>query len=216
MNYQAVIFDLDGTLLNTIDDIGDAVNRVLADNHYPTHSMEDYKIMVGLGIEQLVERALPADARNSRTLNNILAQARQAYGANWDNKTIPYDGIDQLLTQLKKQQVKLAVFSNKPHDFTTLCVNKLLPGELFDFILGAKDDVPKKPAPDGALDLARQFGLSTDAILYVGDTNTDMQTAKAAGMTAVGVTWGFRSEKELAESGADHIIHTPLRLLDLL
>jgi phosphoglycolate phosphatase len=216
MPYQAVIFDLDGTLLDTIEDLADALNQVLAENHFPLHSIDQYKQLVGLGLEQLVNDALPENARDAATFKRVATAANEAYAAHWNNKTKPYAGVVDLLRQLKAQGVKIAVLSNKPQRFTQLCVEALLPYELFDVVMGAQDDVPKKPAPDGALKISEQLGILPDKILYVGDSGTDMKTAKAAGMFALGVSWGFRTEQELRENGADKIIQEPKEILPLV
>jgi len=216
MRYQAVIFDLDGTLLDTIDDIADALNQVLAKNHFPVHSVERFKQMVGLGLEQLVFDVLPETQRDQATFKRVSAEANEAYAAHWNIKTKPYPGVVDMLRQLKAQGVKIAVLSNKPQRFTQMCVQALLPHELFDGVMGAQDNVPKKPAPDGALNIARQLGILSDKILYVGDSGTDMKTAKAAGMFAVGASWGFRTEQELREHGADKIVHRPEEILALV
>jgi phosphoglycolate phosphatase len=216
MRYQAVIFDLDGTLLNTIEDIADALNQVLAKNNFPPHGLERYQQMVGLGMEQLVFDALPETARDEATCKRVLIQAGETYATQWKNKTKPYPGIAEMLLALKAKGVKTAVLSNKPQRFTQMCVQALLPAQVFDVILGAQDDIPKKPAPDGALKIARQLGVLPENILYVGDSGTDMQTARAANMFAVGVSWGFRTEQELKEQGADKIIHQAGEILEML
>ncbi|MCD4812694.1 HAD family hydrolase [bacterium] len=216
MPYQAVIFDLDGTLLDTIEDIADAVNCVLEKNQYPDHSIEHYKQMVGLGLKQLIVDALPEAARDAATIKRVASEAAEEYDRRWKNKSNPYSGITELLGQLQAKGTQLAVLSNKPHAFTQACVKALLPGTVFDVVLGAQDTMPHKPAPDGALKIAEMLGISVEAILYVGDSKTDMQTARAAGMFAVGVSWGFRAEDELWENGADKIIHAPQELLELV
>jgi phosphoglycolate phosphatase len=210
------LFDLDGTLLDTIEDIAEAVNQVLAHNHFPVHSVADYKQMVGLGLEQLIFDVLPAYARDEATLKRLLADAGDAYAARWRNHTRPFPGVVALLQALKARGLKTAVLSNKPHRFTQQCVDTLLPGGVLDVVMGAQAHLPKKPAPDGALKISEQLGVLPERVLYVGDSGTDMQTAKAAGMFAVGVTWGFRAVEELKAQGADAIIHKPEELLSLL
>lgn len=216
MRYQAVIFDLDGTLLDTIEDIADAMNRVLAQHGHPVHTVAEYKHLVGLGMERLVFDSLPEEARDARTIKQVLAEADAAYAAGWKNKTKPYPGVPELLRQLKAAGLKTAVFSNKPQKFTQMCVQALLPAHTLDVVLGAREGLPKKPAPDGALKIAKMLGVQPESIIYVGDTGTDMQTAKAAGMRAVGVSWGFRMVQELQENCADSIIQRPEELLGML
>ncbi len=216
MRYKAVIFDLDGTLLNTIEDIADSVNRVLAQHGFPEHSVDRFQQMVGLGMDQLIFDALPETNRDQATLAGVTREASEVYAKGWKNKTVPYAGVPELLQSLKSAGVKVAILSNKPDRFTQLCVDALLPRPLLDAVLGAREDLPKKPAPDGALHLAKILKVAPSEVLYVGDSGTDMKTAKAAGMFAVGVAWGFRSEAELREDGADRIIHKPQELMALI
>ena len=213
MPYQAVIFDLDGTLLDTIEDIADAVNQVLSKYNYPTHDTENYKMMVGLGMDQLIQDALPKEARDKATLERILKEAGDAYGSLWKNKSKPYPGVVALLEALREEKLRIAILSNKPHQFVQVCVEALLPSVKIDVILGAQDSILEKPAPDGALKIAEKLGMLPENILYVGDSGTDMRTAKAANMFAVGVSWGFRSTIELEENGADAVIQDPKALL---
>ncbi|MCK5219786.1 HAD family hydrolase [bacterium] len=213
MPYQAVIFDLDGTLLDTIEDIADAVNQVLLKYNYPTHDTESYKMMVGLGMDQLIQDALPKEVRDKATLERILKEAGDVYGRLWKNKSKPYPGVVALLEALREEKLRIAILSNKPHHFVQVCVEALLPSVKIDVILGAQDSILKKPAPDGALKIAEKLGMLPENILYVGDSGTDMRTAKAANMFAVGVSWGFRSTIELEENGADAVIQDPKALL---
>ncbi|NTV53821.1 MAG: HAD family hydrolase, partial [Candidatus Firestonebacteria bacterium] len=180
MRYQAVLFDLDGTLLDTIEDIADAVNQVLAQNHFPVHSLDRYKQMVGLGLEQLLVDALPETGRDTATVQRVLAQAGEVYASQWKNKSHPYPGVAAMLEQLKVLGVKAAVLSNKPERFTQMCVEALLPAGTLAVVMGAREDMPKKPAPDAALKIAEQLGVLPENFLYVGDSGTDMQTAQAA------------------------------------
>ncbi|MCD4812986.1 HAD family hydrolase [bacterium] len=216
MSYQAVIFDLDGTLLDTIEDIAEAINHVLEKRHYPTHTVSQYKMLVGLGMGQLIIDALPETARDVTTVSMVTKEAEQAYSERWQNKSKPYVGVVELLKQLNLRGLKLAVLSNKPHAFTEVCVATLLSDSNFDQVMGAQESIPQKPAPDGAIKIAKALGLAVEQILYVGDSGTDMKTAKAAGIFAVGVSWGFRSEEELKATGADKIIHQPKELIELI
>lgn len=214
--YQAVLFDLDGTLLDTLADLADSGNTVLRGLGFPEHSYETYKVLVGEGIESLVRRALPAEHRDPATVAQCLALMRQEYGQHWADKTRPYAGIEELLDALSARGIRTAVFSNKPHEFTQLCVSRFLPRGDFAVVLGQQSNRAKKPDPAGALEIAAQLGLPPAAFLYLGDTNTDMQTATAAGMFPVGVTWGFRTVEELQTNGARALIDGPLELLRLL
>ena len=214
--YQAVIFDLDGTLLDSLADIAVAMNRVLAALDLPQHPRADYRFMVGEGMATLVKRALPPERRGPADQERALAAMREEYGRNWRNLTLPYPQIPEMLTALKRRGLPLAVLSNKPEEFTILAVKELLADHQFAIIRGARPDTPRKPDPGGAIALARQLKLPAEKILYVGDSGIDMQTAKGAGMFAVGVLWGFRPAEELQADGADTLIATPLELLPLL
>jgi phosphoglycolate phosphatase len=214
--YQAVIFDLDGTLLNTLDDLADSLNRVLASSGFPQHGLDAYRYFVGDGVENLVRRALPENARDKATLARCVAGMRTEYGAHWADKTRPYDGIPGLLDNLLARGLRMAVLSNKPDNFTQLTVSSLLSKWRFELVLGERPGVPRKPDPGGALEIARAFGLAPAQFLYLGDTRTDMLTANAAGMFAVGVLWGFRPEEELKSSGAKALIGRPEELLNYL
>ena len=216
MKYRAALFDLDGTLLNTLDDLADAANRVLASQGMPVHPVEEYKYFVGDGLATLVERIVPAGQRDEETLRRIIDAFRQDYGTHWHVKSRPYEGVVEMLTGLRNLGMRLAVLSNKPHDFTQLCVKRMLGNVSFYPILGQREGVPKKPDPAGALEAAALLDIPVGDILYFGDTSIDMKTAAGAGMTAVGVLWGFRDEKELAASGADYLIRHPGEILDLL
>lgn len=216
MTYQAVVFDLDGTLLDTIDDLADSMNAVLADNGLPVHPVESYKIFVGDGVVSLVRRALPAGQYSEDEINKYVLLMREQYTRRWADKTRPYAGIEDMLRALGRRGIKLTVLSNKPHDFTKLCVEKFLGGFTFDVVQGVEPDVAPKPDPAGAKRIGELLNLPASAFLYLGDTNTDMQTANAADMYAVGATWGFRTADELLQHGAKTLIDHPMDLLKLL
>lgn len=209
MPFRAVIFDLDGTLLDTIDDIADAMNTVLAQNNLPTHEVDAYRTFVGDGVRNLARRALPQRSRDDATVDRFTAAMRDAYAQNWNDKTKPYDGVPEMLDALAERGVKLAILSNKPDDFTAMCVEALLPRWKFDVVLGHRDGVPLKPDPGGAIVVARRLGVEPADILYVGDSGMDMQAAAAAGMTPLGVLWGFRARAELLEKGARALASRP-------
>ena len=216
MNYKAVIFDLDGTLLNSLNDIADSANNVLANHGFFTHKVDDYKIFVGSGIKELMTRALPEKERNPDAIDDYVKQYREEYAQNWNNKTKPYDGIAEMLFKLVSRHIKIAVLSNKLHAFTKQCVDELLPQWEFDIVMGFQDSIPPKPDPTGALEIARQLNFSPSRIIYVGDSDIDMQTGVAAGMHTVGVLWGFRTKDELQKSGAKTLIEKPQELLALI
>jgi phosphoglycolate phosphatase len=216
MKYQAVIFDFDGTLLDTLQDLADSVNSVLSRAGFPEHCLEDYRHFVGEGVEELARRVLPEGHRDEATITRTLADVREEYRERWPNHTRPYEGIPELLDALTARRVKMAVVTNKPDDSTRTMAARLLPRWKFDVIVGATTDLPRKPDPKGALEAARRLRLSPEAILYLGDSDIDMKTANAAGMYPVGVLWGFRTADELVTNGAKVLIRKPLELLDLL
>ncbi|MDO4574076.1 MAG: HAD family hydrolase [Planctomycetia bacterium] len=210
MKFRGIIFDLDGTLLNSLEDIADASNAALAANGFPTHPVEQYKYFVGDGVRTLVQRILPPEQVNDETVfQNYLAAYLEAYGRNWDNKTQPYPGIPEMLTALQKSGIRMGVFSNKPEQFTKQCVAKLLAPWHFDAVVGQNDQIPPKPDPTGGLLIRDQWGFRSEEILYVGDTATDMNTARTAGFFSIGVAWGFRPISELLASGAKKIARIP-------
>jgi phosphoglycolate phosphatase len=216
MIFEAVLFDLDGTLIDTLEDIGDAVNRSLSKKSFPTHDLSTYRKFVGDGSRTLMERALPKEHRNDKNIDACLKEYVEDYSRNYNVKSKLYFGIPNLLDRLKAKGVKLAILSNKPDAMTKTCVNAFLSKWDFDVVFGERDSVPRKPNPQGALEIAKKMSIPPSNFLYLGDTATDMKTAVSAGMFPVGVLWGFRSSKELKENGACAIIDQPLAVLDLL
>ena len=214
MTYKAVIFDLDGTLLDTIDDIADSVNTILTKYGFDTFTTHEYKLMVGEGIEFLVKRAV--DKNLERIPEKYIDEVRTEYHKRWNNKTKPYDGIPDLLNGLSEKNIKLAVLSNKPEEFTIKSIHHFFPNINFEFIMGANLKLPLKPDPTSALKLTNDLALNPSEIIFVGDTKVDMETAVNAEMKPVGVSWGFRSKDELLESGAEIVIDDPRELLKLL
>ncbi len=213
---DAVLFDLDGTLLDTLRDIADSVNRVLQSMGFVPHPADQYRTMVGDGVEILARRALPESHHDAKTVAALAAAYREDYSANWANHSAPYSGIVELLQGLKERGIRTAVLSNKPHAFTVQCVERFLPGGEFEVVQGSGGQFPNKPDPAGALHIAGLMQLPPERFLYLGDTNTDMRTAVAAGMLPVGATWGFRERKELVDAGAKAIADQPIEVLKLL
>jgi phosphoglycolate phosphatase len=217
MPYEAVLFDLDGTLLDTLEDLADSANAALAARGLPTHPPDAYRFFVGDGMRNLVRRTLPAEvAADEAFVDTVLGEMKDAYADRWDARTQPYHGVPELLDALAERDVKTCIVSNKPHDFTLLCVQRLLPRWTFDAVQGVADDVPPKPDTTGTLRSARALGVRPERFLYLGDTNTDMKTANAAGMFAVGAAWGFRPVEELRDNGARAIAEQPTDLLNML
>jgi phosphoglycolate phosphatase len=215
MPFEAVLFDLDGTLLDTHEDLADSLNAVLADIGKPPLPSELVKRYIGGGVELLVQRALGPD-HDPDLVPRCVAKFREEYGRRWADKTHPYDGIEALIAALVRQGLRVAVYSNKPDVFTRDCVAKFLPAIPSDAVLGAQPSIPKKPDPAGAWLMAEKLGVEPKNVLYLGDSDTDMQTATAAGMYAVGATWGYRSVEEIQSNGAAATIDHPLDLLKLL
>ena len=216
MPYCAVLFDLDGTLLDTLEDLADSTNAALSGLGFPPRPTDEYRILVGDGIHNLALRALPKGHTDPATVERCMRLTRAEYARRWDAKTRPYPGVPELLDELTRRRVRMAILSNKPDPATQEVVGKLLPGWSFDVVLGAREGVALKPDPAAALQVAGALGLQAGQILYVGDTNTDMQTARAARMRAVGALWGFRTAEELLASGAQDLIARPQDLLPLL
>jgi phosphoglycolate phosphatase len=216
MTKQAVIFDLDGTLLDTLEDLADAVNRVLAANGYPRHAGQDYRWFVGDGSAMLITRALPPDCRNAENVQACLERFIADYNQHWHRKTAPYPGIMKLLETLQTKRLKLAVVTNKPHRFAEQMIAHYFPKTTFDPIFGQREKIPKKPDPTQALAAALQMEAAPQDCLFVGDSAVDIETARRAGMPSIGVSWGFRPKSELIDAGADHIIDHPIEILPLL
>jgi phosphoglycolate phosphatase len=216
MRFRAVLFDLDGTLLNTLDDLADSMNASLRRFGFPPHPSELYKRLVGDGLVALVSRALPEGDRDETTIDKVAVAQWEEYSRNWANKTQPYDGVPELLDALQDRGIVMCVLSNKPDDFTRVIVRKFLSKWKFAVVEGQRPEIPVKPDPTGANQIALKVGVGNDEFLYVGDSNTDMRTASAAGMFAVGVLWGFRSREELLSAGAKALIERPIDLLRLL
>lgn len=214
--YRAVIFDLDGTLLDTLDDIGDAANRVLATHGFPEHPISAYRDFVGDGVRALVTRMLPPANRDEATIAAVLTDYREDYGGAWHVKTKPYADVPEMLDGITSRGIKTAILSNKPDEFTTLAVAEFLPDRLFDVVRGQVDGVPRKPDPAGARIIARSLDTPPSAVLFLGDSGVDMETANAAEMLAVGALWGFRTREELEKAGAHTVLANPMDLIDLL
>jgi len=209
--------DLDGTLLDTLQDLADSMNSTLADFGFPVHELEKFRYFVGEGMENLVKRSLPDSVRTDPDLvSRCFEMMRRTYERNWNAKTRPYPGIPELLDALTARGLKMAVLSNKPHDFTQKAVAGLLPAWRFETVMGERPHAPRKPDPSSALEIANRLGVETGCFLYLGDTAIDMNTANAAGMYAVGVRWGFRDAEELLAGGAKKLIAKPAELLELL
>ena len=214
--YQNVIFDLDGTLLNTIDDLADAGNWVCDLHGWPTHTVEEYKRFVGNGLFKMVERFAPAEHRGAEEVQQVLDRDfTPYYNAHKADKTAPYAGMPQLLARLKAAGVAMAVLSNKADELAGPVVEGYYPG-VFPLIQGALPGVPTKPDPTLLHRMMERMGATRENTLFVGDSNVDIQTAKNGGLISCGVLWGFRSRAELVEQGADFLAETPEELAALI
>lgn len=215
MRHSAIIFDFDGTLMDTVEDLADSMNAVLEEFGFPVHPVQPYKYFVGRGIVNLARAAAPESTPDG-TIEKMAVRMGEIYGKNWANKTRPYPGIPEALAALREQGLRLAILSNKPDAFTKDMTRHFFPGGMFDAVAGATKDMPIKPDPAGAFMLARRFGLEPAAFAYLGDTDTDMRTGLAAGMFTIGATWGFRPLAELLEAGAQATVDSPAELVALL
>lgn len=216
MKTRLVIFDLDGTLLNTIGDLAVAANAMLALRGLPQHDYDAYCRMVGNGIMRLVERALPEPLRTPFTVQAARADFLRYYTEHIDTYTAPYEGVAALLDELHRRGILLAVASNKFQIGTSKLISRFFPDLPFAAVLGQREGVPLKPDPQIDLDCLKAAGVAPEEALHVGDSGIDILTARAAGIRSVGVTWGFRARTELEEAKADRIIDRPGALLDLL
>lgn len=213
-NFRAVLFDLDGTLADTLADLANAVNHALTTLGCPTHPRDAYRFLVGDGARNLCTRALPANRPD--LVDETLRLMREHYDAHCFDETRLYPGIPELVAELHRRSYRLAVLSNKPDEFTKRMIARYFPENPFDAIHGQRTGVPIKPDPTAALQIAGELKIPVADWLYLGDTNTDMRTAVNAGMYPVGVLWGFRPQAELEQSGAKALVKNPEDVLKLL
>lgn len=211
---DTVIFDLDGTLLNTLEDLKDSTNYALRQFGYPEHSLDDVRRFVGNGVQKLIERAIPDGIENS-DFQNCLKIFKENYAENMYNKTAPYTGIPELLRQLKDNGFKTAVVSNK-FDMAVKHLCKTYFGDLIPVAIGESENVRKKPAPDSVFRAIELLKSTPETSIYCGDSDVDVYTARNAGLKCIGVTWGFRSRELLEAEGADYIVDSPVQILELL
>ena len=214
MKYQAVLFDMDGTVLDTLDDLCDSINHSLAEFSLPQVSREHVRQCLGNGAAFLVSHSIPAGS-SPELEANVLAFYKPWYDAHCLIKTAPYEGILPMMQSLKEQGLRLAIISNKPDRAVQELSDAFFPG-LLELSVGESPSVRRKPAPDTVLTAASQIGLSVDQCVYVGDSEVDLQTARNAGMDCISVTWGFRDEAQLIEAGASVLVRTPEELESLL
>ncbi|WP_295217383.1 HAD-IA family hydrolase [Ruminococcus sp.] len=213
--YQLAILDLDGTLVNSIEDLANAVNHTLIEMHYPIHPLEAFYQFVGNGVKKLCERALPADA-SAEAAEQLLSQFYVYYEKHCLDCTRPYDGMISALDSLKANGMQLAVASNKPQKFVETIVTHFFGTERFDQILGSNDTRPRKPSPEILLEIMSACGAAPEETVMIGDSDVDILTARNAGMDSIGCTWGFRGKAELEQAGAVYLADAPLDLIGFL
>ncbi|MDG3003538.1 HAD family hydrolase [Paludisphaera mucosa] len=217
MQLRGVLFDLDGTLLDTLEDIGRSANQALQEGGFPSHPIASYRHFIGDGVAVLFRRALPPEAAGDlQAVEGCVQAFGRLYDAGWRTATRLYPGIAELLDALRSRSIPAGVLSNKPDVFTRKCVEYYLAAWPFSVVLGQREGVARKPDPAGAFEAAESMGLAPSEILYLGDTSVDMMTARRAGMLAVGAAWGFRPIEELRAHGASAIVAAPIEVLDIL
>lgn len=216
MKIKALIFDLDGTLVDSVQDIADAMNAMLANNHFAQHTVDAYKLFVGSGIRKLVYRALPESERSEETVERCFNEMMAIYRTNFVEKSTIYPGIATMLNGLVQRGIKMAILSNKADEFISKVVEVLLSSWEFESFMGLTNEADKKPNPKYALQMAHQMGYEPSEVAFMGDSSVDMQTAINAGMIPVGVLWGFRSREEIEAHGAKYILKHPEDLFKFL
>ncbi len=213
---KLAIFDLDGTLIDSLTCIKNICNKALEENGLKPRTLDEYRYFAGDGALELVKRAINQDGNeNLDNLDNVYNSYKLLFELDCTKDIYLFEDIEYVLDKLKEKGVKIAVLTNKPHDRTMQVVEKLFKNDIFDYILGYKNEETKKPNPYGALFIAKELGIDIKDCLYIGDTDTDIKTGKNANMYTVGVTWGFRDKKELEENKADIIIEKPKQILDI-
>ena len=215
MKFKGIIFDLDGTLVDSLHDISDAMNTVLESLNYPTHTYETYQYFIGSGLRNLVSKALPSTNNSDEQIEICFESMINEYREICTLKTKPYEGIVELLENLTSQNIKMAVFSNKADELTKKIASEIFPN-YFDTTVGLSTEELKKPNPFEAVEISKNWNLKPEEILFVGDSDIDMQTAVNAKMFPVGVSWGYRTEEELKTSGAKLVINNASELIEIL
>ena len=213
---KLIVFDLDGTLINSLEDLADSANWMLLQHGYPTHPVDAYRYFVGDGMRKLIERILPPEERNDVRIEQCKAEFVAYYTIHMEDKTVVYPGMIELLKELKDRGLKIAVATNKVHIAVAPLMAKYFPGIRFDSMIGQRESIPVKPHPQIMYDILKETGCQPSETLHVGDTATDMQLAHSAGVTPVGVLWGYRPLEDLQEAGAKFIIEKPEELLGLV
>ena len=211
--YKLVIFDLDGTLINSLEDLGTAINVSLEKMGLPTHSMDKFNYFVGNGIRKLCERAV---GEHQNRVDELYSLFGEYYGSHYDVYTKPYPHIEELLNILIENNIKIAVASNKAENFVIKIVNQLFPKIKFDCIKGQVDTREKKPSPEIIFEIMKELNVSNNDTIMVGDSNVDITTGKNANLKTIGCLWGFRDYQELSQAGADNIVSNPIEIFDIV
>ena len=215
MKYRAAIFDLDGTLVDSLEDLADSANAVLLSYGFPTHGLEKYRYFVGNGARKLMERCLPEEkAGDAGFVHEALERYNRCYEERILRKTRPYEGILPMLEALRERGIPLAICTNKQQFAADVVAEKMFPRGMFREVVGDRKGMPRKPDPTRVLQIVERFGVKPEETAYMGDSSTDMETAGNAGFLAIGVTWGFRPKEELIESGAKVLLGSPMELLE--
>jgi len=212
---KAVLFDLDGTLADSLIDLADGVNRAIASKGFPTHPVEAFKYFVGDGIPKMIERALPEGNRDADTIEEIKGLFMPYYAIHYADNTYAYNGMPELVNTLKNKGFIVAVVTNKEQNMANEVVTSLY-GNVFDLIFGKRDGIPAKPDPTAALMAMNELGVKPDECVFIGDSGMDVATAVNSGAVPIGELWGFRKEDELRANGAKYIISKPCELLDII
>ncbi|MBQ6826025.1 MAG: HAD family hydrolase [Clostridia bacterium] len=213
---KAVLFDLDGTLVNSLADLAASCNFALTFFGFPTHEVEKYKYFVGDGMPKLIERVLPEASRDAETKQKVLGKFLEHYKIHFADNSYAYSGIPILLESIKKLNLKTAVISNKAQKPAEEVVSKILGGSYFDIICGKREGYPAKPDPTLTLEIIKELGIKPSECLFIGDSGMDCAVAVNSGAIGVGVLWGFREKSELLENGAKYIVETPNEILDII
>ena len=211
-----IVFDLDGTLLDTLGDIATSANFALVTLGFQAQEREKYRYFVGEGVFKLFENIFASNPQDKETIQKAVSLFESHYAKQVNQNTKLYEGISKMLTFLQKRGFKMAILSNKPDSFTKMCVMKYLREWKFEIVFGAREGIPRKPHPTGALEICELLHVMPNECYYLGDTMIDMQTANSAGMIALGALWGFREESELREHGAQYLLKTPSEVIKLL
>lgn len=212
---KGIIFDLDGTTLSTLCDIQGSINLVLKNHNYPEKNYDEVRLAIGRGSRNLIKDSLPLNTKDE-IIDTLLNEYIEIYGHHYDVETRPYEGIKELFNKLEEKGIVLAINSNKPDKYTKNLIKSHYPGNNFIAVIGAREGIPYKPDPYSANEIVEKMGFDKSEILYVGDSDNDVKTAKNAGLKCVGCLWGFRDIQTLTDAGADYIISKPKELLNYL